>query len=352
MNDGGRTSIGDVAQAAGVSVATVSRVLNDAPDVSAATRRRVHKIVDELGFVPHTAARALSKGRSGTVTVVTTHASLYGFSEIISGVLESAEHAGLGVDIRLVPTAPPGPAEVRARLRDVLAPGSGPLVIIDFGPGAHHAVLGARPKSDIVTLVRSEEAAKEVREVLPDSPSLWLDEHIGMALATQHLLSLGHETVHHVAVPAWAEPVRERGWRSTLEREGRPVPQPVVAGWDAASGYRAVGPLVTDPDVTAVLCGNDDLAIGVTKAFEDAGRRVPVDVSIMGFDGRPEGAFLRPALSTVVMDWRGLGRRAGLEAATLAGAAPTPDPGALEQDPAPHQPYLELRASTAAPPAR
>ncbi|HEY0186976.1 MAG TPA: LacI family DNA-binding transcriptional regulator [Cellulomonas sp.] len=333
-----RAAIGDVARAAGVSVTTVSRVLNDAPDVGAATRERVKRVIADLGFVPSTAARWLSRGQSSVLTVLTTDVALYGYTQIVAGVHEVAEAHSIAVDVRLLPSDTADEVTTRNRLRGVLAPGIGPVIVVDYGPAAHVAAASLADKPDVVALVRSKEAAQAATGPRPPDRVMWLDEYTGMTLATRHLLALGHRTVHHVAVPHGYADERSSGWRETLLQAGSPVPEPISAGWDAASGYRAASVLGTDPTVTAVLCGNDDLALGVMKGLAYLGRTVPGDVSVMGFDGRPETEFYAPALSTVAMDWRGLGRQAAARALEVE----LPDGDGVRA------PYLVPRASTAA----
>ena len=98
------------------------------------------------------------------------------------------------------------------------------------------------------------------------------------------------------------------GWRRALESAGRPVPEPVTAGWLPVDGYEAGRAVAADPGVTSVLCGNDDLAAGMLRALRESGRRVPEDVSVVGFDDAPVSGFLSPALTTVRLDFVGLGR--------------------------------------------
>jgi DNA-binding LacI/PurR family transcriptional regulator len=129
-------------------------------------------------------------------------------------------------------------------------------------------------------------------------------------MATEHLLRLGHATVHHVAGPqSWPE-ARERlsGWRQALQAAGAPVPEWLVGNWSARSGYVLGRQLVDDDAVTAVFCANDHMALGVLRAFAEAGRQVPVDVSVVGFDDIPEAPFMIPPLTTVRQDFGALGR--------------------------------------------
>jgi DNA-binding LacI/PurR family transcriptional regulator len=138
-----------------------------------------------------------------------------------------------------------------------------------------------------------------------------VDQKLGARLATQHLLDLGHRTVWHVAGPAdWFEAAdRIDGWRSTLAAAGREQPPVLPGDWSARSGYEAGLLLVRLPEVTAVFAANDQMALGVLRAFAEHGRRVPDDVSIVGFDDLPESEYFTPPLSTIRQDFAEVGRR-------------------------------------------
>src|SRR5436305_1736234 len=124
-----------------------------------------------------------------------------------------------------------------------------------------------------------------VSRVLNDQPNVRAETRARILEATRHLIDLGHRTVHHVAGPAgWLDAAgRAEGWRAELDRAGRPVPAPLQGDWSARSGYAAGRALAADPDVTAVFCANDHLALGLLRAFHEAGRQVPAEVSVVGF---------------------------------------------------------------------
>jgi DNA-binding LacI/PurR family transcriptional regulator len=134
---------------------------------------------------------------------------------------------------------------------------------------------------------------------------------LGARLLTDYLLSLGHETVHHVRGPSdWSEANgRVEGWLAALEERGRVVPKSLPGNWSARSGYLAGQRLAKTPRVTAVFAANDSMALGVLRAFHEAGVRVPEDVSIVGFDDIPEAAYMTPPLTTVQQPFREVGRR-------------------------------------------
>jgi DNA-binding LacI/PurR family transcriptional regulator len=164
--------------------------------------------------------------------------------------------------------------------------------------------------------------------------------------ATEHLLELGHTTVHHLAGPQRWYSARDRldGWRAALAARGRVEPPVVQGDWSAASGYTAGRALVADPAVTAVFAANDDMAIGLMRALTEAGRRVPEDVSVVGFDDTPVAAYVTPPLTTVRQPFDAMAQD-GLKLLVHAIENPQADPLPMADPPV----ELIVRASTAAP---
>ncbi|WP_164903479.1 LacI family DNA-binding transcriptional regulator [Nonomuraea polychroma] len=328
-------SIRDVAAAAGVSYQTVSRVLNDSPRVRPETRTAVLAAIERLGFRPSRAARALSLGRALGITVVTSNTVLYGYATTLRGLEEAARTEGLAMGIRVVESA--ASAEVKQTVDYVSDASAGGVVVIAWDPMGI-AVLEALPK-DVPAVAVAEPAAPDRGRV-----AIALDERRAAADATRHLLELGHRTVHHVAIPSEGGPGgRLAGWQDALVQAGAEVPEVLGCGWDIESAYAAGRRLAAEPEVTAILCGNDDIAQGVRRALYDAGKDVPGDVSIVGFDDIPGSAYSTPALTTVRMDFAGLGRACFHAAvAELTGQA-QPVPVLVP-------PALVVRESTAPPP--
>ncbi|MEH0423032.1 LacI family DNA-binding transcriptional regulator [Streptomyces sp. B21-083] len=295
-------SIRDVAKEAGVSHQTVSRVVNGHPKVRESTRARVLRVIAELGYTPNRMARALAGGAVRSVTVLTSDTSLYGASATLKGIEEAARAADFAVGISVLDAgSAQQPADVAAR---VSRPGEAVLVIAFDAPGvrAWQALPAGFPAAAVVE--RPEDGGPG------DRPELWLDDRAAAAQATRYLLGLGHETVHYVAIPSSTTRTGQRtaGWRDALRAAGKPLPEPLDAGWSPRSGYLAARSLLVDPSVTAVLCGNDDLALGVLRAAREVGRDVPGDLSVVGFDDAPHSAYAHPALTTVRLDFEGLGR--------------------------------------------
>jgi DNA-binding LacI/PurR family transcriptional regulator len=142
-------------------------------------------------------------------------------------------------------------------------------------------------------------------------PVVDTDQSDGARQAVRHLLKLGHRTVWHVTGPArsYAGGRRAQAWRDVLEEAGRPVPPPEHGDWSALSGYEAGRRLADNPECTAIFVANDQMALGVLRALHERGRRVPQDVSVVGFDDIPDAAAYLPPLTTVHQDFAEVGRR-------------------------------------------
>ncbi|MGO3797117.1 MAG: LacI family DNA-binding transcriptional regulator [Pauljensenia sp.] len=304
-----RPHIRDVARLAGVSVATVSRVLNGSAGVTEATRARVTAAIKETSYVPLSAARNLSLGSSGDLSVISPDPADFGYAQEIIGASQICHDRGVGINVRLVVDSVADAAGQRAFVQGLLALGTGPMIIIDTLPSAHEMLLTLAPHLQFVPLVRSAHQAQELVGLGSAREALWIDEREGLALATRYLMDRGHRRIVHVAVPQWRAGERDAGYRETMEQAGLPG-EVITAEWDAASGYRAAEQLLGRRDVTAVVCGSDALALGVIRRLHEVGLRVPEDISVMGFDDRPDASLYVPALTTVHADFLGLGRAA------------------------------------------
>lgn len=305
-------SIRDVARAAGVSYQTVSRVINESPSVKSSTRATVLDAIARLGFRPNRAARALAGGPVQSVTVLVSNTSLYGYAAALEGIEEATREAGFGMGVRVVESVTP--ADVRDAVERALEP-AGALIVIAFDRPGVAALACVPPEVPAVAMIPAP-----TKDEPPTRPSVWIDEYAAAMEATRYLLDLGHNTVHHLSIPNWTGTTRRMsGWRSALEEARIPVPKPLHGGWGADWGYEAGQRLARDPEVTAVLCGNDDIALGVMRAMHEARRSIPGEVSIVGFDDVPFARFYTPALTTVRQDFKALGRICFAKLVSLVG---------------------------------
>jgi DNA-binding LacI/PurR family transcriptional regulator len=293
----------DVAKLAGVSHQTVSRVLNDHPNVREQTRLRVRAAIAELGYRPNRAARALVTGRSQLLGIVAQNSTLYGPASLLAAFEQAAAEAGFAVSVgsvgRLDRESIAGAVE---RHLDQRVAG---LVVIAPVASADDAL---QEMPDGVPLVTIDGDPRRPHALVT------VDQAAGARAATEHLLAAGHATVWHVCGPQeWYDAAgRIEGWRAALRDAGAEIPPLVPADWSAASGYSAGLMLARMPEVTAVFTANDHQALGLLRAFSERGRRVPQDVSVVGFDDVPEAAYYIPPLTTVRPDFAAVAR-AGLD---------------------------------------
>jgi DNA-binding LacI/PurR family transcriptional regulator len=325
----------DVARLAGVSHQTVSRVLNAHPSVRAQTRDRVLEAMRELDYRPNSAARTLVTKRSQTLGLVSFDTTLIGPASMVYGIEGAARRAGYFVSIASVQSLDRRSVlDAISRLREQFVEG---IVAIVPQDSAVEALAEVPPDIPLVGVGLGEST---------EVPMVGLDNNGGAVLAVQHLLDLGHTRVHHVSGPRdWPE-AQERlsGWRDVQRAAGIRPPAPLGGDWSARSGYEAGRKLARDPKVTAIFCANDHMALGTLRALTEAGRNVPRDVSVVGFDDIPEAPYLLPPLTTVSQDFPELGRR------SLELLMEQIESGARSISKLRLPPHLVTRESTAPPP--
>src|SRR4051794_4519740 len=325
----------DVARLAGVSHQTVSRVINDSAHVRAETRERVELAMRQLGYRPNSVARALVTGRSRTLGVVSFDTTLYGPASTLYGIERAAHDAGYFITIASLEALDrPSVLDAIERLR---VQGVEGILVIAPQVSATRALMQAPAGMPLVAVEAGPQDTVPVASV---------DQFAGARRATEHLLELGHRTVHHIAGPEdWLEAqARVQGWRAALSAARAEIPEPLVGDWSARSGHEHGERLAADLAVTAIFSANDQMALGALRALHEAGRRIPQEVSLVGFDDIPEAPYFTPPLTTVRQDFNEMGRR-GLR--LLLDTIEAPEPG-----PPPHlevAPELIVRASTAPP---
>lgn len=321
----------DVARLAGVSHQTVSRVINGSAPVRSDTRMRVERAIEQLAYRPNTAARALAKGRSGVVGVIGVGDIQFGPASIQRSVGAAARERGLFAST--VTLADLTREMLDDSIEHLLRQGVEGIIIV---AGQDNALDVARSRTAGVPIV-------VVEGDLTRAPwTVGVDQVAGARLAVRHLVGFGHREIVHLAGPTdWAEArARVEGWRAEMAAAGLRPAEPIYGDWSAAFGYDAGRQLTADREVTAVFCANDQIATGLLLAFHEAGRLVPDDISVVGFDDQPETAYLVPPLTTVRQDFELVGERA-VDAITAAIVHSDPAPASLIS------PELVIRRSTA-----
>jgi DNA-binding LacI/PurR family transcriptional regulator len=292
--------IADVARLAGVSVPTVSRYMTGSARVSPGKSRLIAEAIAALNFRPSSVARALVSGPPKMVAVLTGNTSQYGYAETIRGIEEGARAAGYLVTISVVESAELPAVEQTIQL--VLEQTVAGLIVLTFNPAGVAALHALPPGIPRVAIAGAREKG---------TPQAVLAEADAAEELTNYLLALGHETVHHVRVPpSRREDGRTLGWRRALRAAGKPVPPIIESDWDPYTGESIGRQIAGRGDITAVFCGNDEIAMGVIRGLKELGKHVPDDISVTGFDDHPLAGLWTPPLTTVRQDFAALGRRA------------------------------------------
>ena len=298
--------IDDVARAAGVSTATVSRALRGLPNVAPATRDHVREVAARLGYSASPSAASLASGRTRTIGVLTPWISHWFFANVIEGAeraLRTADYDALLHTFEVYRGGPRrrvDPGLLRRRVDGILVVGL-PLADAEIaglaGLGVPLVFVGSGP---------------------PDQILVRLDDELAAHTATEHLIRLGHTRIAHLTgdpgdVLPWS-PAEARvvGWRTTMEASGLVADLEVHGYFDVAGARETASRLLREhPDVTAVFAASDEMAMGVVLAAADLGLAVPADVSVIGIDGHDLGALI--GLTTVAQD----AAEQGVRAATM-----------------------------------
>jgi LacI family transcriptional regulator len=313
----------------------VSRVINDHPNVAAATRDRVLNAIAELGFHPSYAARSLAGRRSKTIAVITAGLGYYGPTQMLVNIERNAR--SLGYDLVFSDIDPLDETQNLAAVDRVLRWSADGVIII--APFVSQQTNIIEKKLAGLPIVHVDVARES------NLPSAIVDQHAGSVLATQHLLDLGHQHIAEISGPLmWYDAIgRHEGWHLTMQSAGLDTDLSVAGDWSVASGYRAATQLLDATQFTAVVIGNDEMAIGAMCAITERGLRIPEDISVVGFDDIPAAAYLYPKLTTIRQDFSRLGSTA-LKYLIERIEEPTAPPTQYIV-----QPHLQIRESTASP---
>ncbi|MEP6492086.1 MAG: LacI family DNA-binding transcriptional regulator [bacterium] len=296
-------TIKDVARLAGVSVATVSRVINDSAPVLAGTRDRVLAAADRLRFSPNGAARSLSMQRTLAIGVILP--DLYGefFSELLRGIDQAAQRAGYSL---LVSSSHHDARGIEAAVRVIRGRIDGLLVM---APEVTRSALAHALPRDVPTVLLNGRAAGS-----DAAHAITVDNYGGATAMTRHLLSLRHRRIGFIAgaVHNADAQARERGHRAALRTAGAASDPALVVRGDftergGVSGARALVSLASPP--TAIFAANDAMAVGALAFLREVGIDVPRRMTVVGFDDIPVARFLNPPLTSVRVGIAALGAR-------------------------------------------
>ena len=291
-------NIFDVARLAGVSHQTVSRVLNDLPNVRPATRQRVEQAITQLRYSPSPAARALVTRRTRVIGLIAPSTADFGPASIALHFSDAARDARYGV--LSVTSVDAGAASIRPSIESLLSQRVEAIVLIV----ADINVLNAARSLDVRVPIIAVAAGARLGPMTTS-----IDQYRGARTAVRHLVELGHRQIAHLAGPPSAPDAieRRRGWRDELASADLLAQEPGFGDWSAASGYQFGQSLRAEAMPSAVFAGNDQMALGIIAALKARGLTVPRDVSVIGFDDVPEAAYFDPPLTTVHQDFATLG---------------------------------------------
>lgn len=303
-----RVTIKEVAEAAGVSTQTVSRVMNNRPDVAPETFQRVQKIIKETGYAPNILARSLTQGRSHTLGVVAYGLDYFGPSRVLTGIEQQANQLGYSISLNLLHQ--PETNDVEHLLHNLLARQVEGIIWAIPEIGSNRAWAHAK-LSDLAIPVMFVSGMAEPSSL----PLVGVDNYTIGRLAAEHMLGGGARQVGIITGPLnwWEAQQRQQGWCDTLGAHGLTVDarQVVTGDWSAKSGEQGLYQLLAQfPGLDAVFVSNDQMALGVLYAAHRLGRRVPDELAIVGVDNIPESAHFWPPLTTVRQRLREAGAQA------------------------------------------
>ncbi len=294
-----RPTIKEVASAAGVSTQTVSRVINERPDVSRETRRRVQDVIEKLGYRPSALARSLIRRRSHTLGVVTAGLKYIGPNRTLNGITVAAEEAGYALLLKELSGFDADDNELIFQ-----------SLLSRHVDGIIWAVPEVGKNRDwISTLSRELEVpivylTMEPRENIP---VVSINNYLGGRLAMSHLLEQGYQHIGHISGPLdwWESRQRMQAWKDALEGAGVGFNEHswIEGNWSSASGAQATEKLFERySEMDSIFVANDQMALGAIQVAHQKGLQIPRDLGIVGFDDIVESAFFWPPLTTVQQD--------------------------------------------------
>lgn len=299
-----KVTIKDVARAAGVSTQTISRVINNRPDVSPDTRRRVLEIIKHMGYTPSALARSLIQQRSYTLGVVTAGLKFIGPSRTLNGITAKAQELGYSLLLKELPSFQAN--DYLPLLRSLLSRQVDGILWAVPEIGDNRAwVECSLPDLPVPIFFLASQPR-------PGIHSVAVDNLAGGRLAVEHLLALGRRQIGHISGPLdwWEARCRKQAWETTLTNAGLPVSTNawVEGNWSSSSGEKAFQLLLSQyPEMDALFVANDQMALGVLKVACELGWDIPGRLAVVGFDDLAESAYFSPPLTTIRQDQYELG---------------------------------------------
>jgi LacI family transcriptional regulator, galactose operon repressor len=301
----GTVTINDIARLAGVSKATVSRVINQKPDVDSETRLKILRIMDEQGFVPSITAAGLAGGRTRLIGVLVPSLTWPLIPQIMRGIGEIIEHSTYELVLYSISHEQDRSAVIGRILAAKLTEG-----LLAVYPGQATAYLNELHASGYPVVMLDD-------QMIPTGTTPWVgaDNRTGAYTAVKHLLQLGHRRIGHIKgrIGYECSEDRYRGYCDALEEARIEVDPALVVQGDflVTGGFACAQQLFALPDrPTAIFAASDDMASGVLLAAEEAKLRVPEDVALVGFDDTAPAAFMHPPLTTIGQPFFEMGQRA------------------------------------------
>jgi DNA-binding LacI/PurR family transcriptional regulator len=320
-----RATIKEVASVAGVSTQTVSRVINERPDVSPETRKRVQEVIKTLSYQPSALARSLISQRSHTLGVVTAGLRYIGPSRTLSGIASAAEEAGYSLLLKELARFDEN--NIRPIFQELLSRHVDGIIWAVPEVGDNRTWVINNPPADVdVPLVYLTMEPREHLSVV------YLDNYLGGRMAMSHLLEQGYRRIGHISGPLdwWEARQRMTAWKDALQENGLTAREEHCAegNWSAESAVQALEKLFEGyPEMDSIFVANDQMALAVIQVACQKGLRIPDQLAIVGFDDIPESAYFCPPLTTVQQDQYALGKVAVEETIKII------DSGWQESDP-------------------
>jgi LacI family transcriptional regulator len=301
----GRATIKQVASAAGVSTQTVSRVINERPDVSPETRKRVQNVIEKMGYQPSALARSLISQRSYTLGVVTAGLKFIGPSRTLSGITSTAEE--LGYSLLLKEQSRFDANNVAPIFQEFISRHVDGIIWAVPEVGENRSWINKPPAHLRLPIVYLTMEPQENISVVS------INNYLGGRLAMSHLLEQGYRHIGHISGPLdwWEARQRMAAWKDTLKEAGLKIRDThwVEGNWSSASGAQAIEKLFEQyPEMDSIFVANDQMALSVIQAACQKKLRIPEDIGVVGFDNMAESAYFCPPLTTIQIDQYNVGK--------------------------------------------